>query len=146
VLTEPLFERLLVVRPAEPKLALVAADALLRTRAFPLLLLDLGGHARALPAAALTRLVREAQLARTAVVLLSQVPLLGARAGLRLEVRSAEPVEVPSTELVEVRLTRNRLGAPGGKALVSLEAPSESVPSPEAEGRRCSSQQIGGVS
>jgi cell division inhibitor SulA/protein ImuA len=118
VLAEPLFERLLVVRPTRVRDALTAVDALLRTRAFPLLMLDLALQAAALPAPALTRLVREAQTADTALVLLTDAaspPLASSRAALRLLVRRHR-------RGIQVSLVHSRLSAPGATALVAAEA------------------------
>jgi hypothetical protein len=100
VWSNPELERLLVIRGGAVRGALRAADALLKTGAFTLLVLDLPGRAaveqtngasRAIPSGTFLRLAREASKATTALLILSEPlpwrPEGIARARLRLDVR-----------------------------------------------------------
>lgn len=118
---------LTLISPGEPRhasRALLAADLLLRSRAFGLLVLDL--PSRRLPLAACFRLARQAGRAQTALLVLSGEvrPLTGSAAALTLRVRFAhadwQPWEVPVAPDLDVLVLRQR-GA-SGSARVRLGA------------------------
>jgi len=104
--------------------ALLAADLLLRSRAFGLLVLDAPGE-RA-PPAAWFRLARQARAAQTVLLLLAgETPCAGSAAALGLRVtprHAAGPAwSLPARPALELRVLRRR-GATGGGVLL-LDAP-----------------------
>jgi len=129
VAAEPLYEDLLVARAAASEDAIQALDVLLRTGIFPLVALDLTPLVRPLPNAVLTRLVREARVSGTALIVVSQgsatSPLAPAFAGLRLEVRREGP------SALRVLVAKSKQGGDGATALISFADDTEN-PRPEA--------------
>ena len=118
---------LTLVSPGEPRHAsrtLLAADLLLRSRAFGLLVLDLPSGRP--PLAACFRLARQAGRAQTALLALTggQRPLAGSAAALTLRVRLAhadwQPWEVPAAPDLDVSVLRQR--GMSGPARVRLGA------------------------
>jgi hypothetical protein len=109
--------------------ALLAADLLLRSRAFGLLVLDARGEWP--PLSAWFCLARQAQLAQSVLLLLAgETPMAGSAAALTLQLtqRHAETPgwALPSPPACEVAVLRQR-GAVGGRVLL-LEAASGAVP------------------
>jgi len=118
---------LTLVSPGEPRhtsRALLAADLLLRSRAFGLLVLDLSSGRP--PLAACFRLARQAGRAQTALLVLTdgRRPLAGSAAALTLRVRFAhadwQPWEVPAAPDLDVSVLRQR--GRSGPARVRLGA------------------------
>jgi RecA/RadA recombinase len=105
--------------------ALLAADLLLRSRAFGLIVLDLGED-RA-PLSAWFRLARQARAAQTALLLLAgESPRAGSAAALTLRVAQRHaPVPrwaLPPRPALELTVLRRRGGAGGGVLLLDLDA------------------------
>jgi recombination protein RecA len=102
--------------PRQPSRTLLAADLLLRSGAFGLLVLDL--PAGRLPLAACFRLARQTGRARTTLLVLTgeRRPLAGSAAALTLRVRFVhadwQPWEVPVAPDLDVSVRRQR-GASG---------------------------------
>jgi hypothetical protein len=122
--------RTLWVRPRHPDDALRAAELLLRAGGFGLVTLDLGVlPARSGAAPAVTRLARAAEASRTALLVLTPEPTVGAAAALGLAVRarriqwSGGPGRMVALDGIEavVHVTRNRLGR-SGAAIVAQRA------------------------
>jgi hypothetical protein len=114
----PALERLLVVRGGGATTALRAADALLKTGAFPLLVLDLPGRAQ-VTTAALVRLAHETRTAGTVLLLVSEwLPWrthgLASLGRLRLEVQRLDATRFAVT------LGKSKLGNTAARALVDL--------------------------
>ncbi len=113
-------ERLALVRPdtASAARALLAADLLLRSRAFGLLVLDLPAGRSTL--AAWFRLARQAQHGATGLLLLSPAPAAGSAAALtvRVALRRAPCAswDVPPDPALELAVLRRR----GGRAPAPL--------------------------
>jgi hypothetical protein len=139
-------ERLLWCHPKDQRDCLRAADALLASTAFPLVVLDLGARppgAAAPPAprwreriadAAWLRLARRAELGRVSLVVLAEGGEgAGAFAAATLLPESARPRFLGrgpgrTFEGLEVRvaLARNKLGLPAGRAELTLLTPRQS--------------------
>ena len=130
VRAEPALAHLLVVRGGGTLVALRAADALLKTGAFPLLVLDLPGRAtvapdgRSISTAMFVRLAREERASGTALVVVSEwlpwrVNGLASLVSLRLEVR--RPCRPSGCSALEVVVAKSKLGGEGGRAAVDLE-------------------------
>lgn len=110
--------------------ALLAADLLLRSRAFGLLVLDAPGERP--PLSAWFRLARQARLARTVLLLLAgESPLAGPAPALTLLAtqRHAETPRwaLPPRPTLELSVRRQR-GAPGGSVVVLDAATNGAAP------------------
>ena len=129
----PALERLLVVRGGGIRSALSAADALLKTGAFALVVLDLPGLAqdrsgprpRTPPAGAFLRLAHTARAAHTPMVLVSErLPWrtsgLAATAALRLEVAPEASSSWAGLDRLSVAIARSRRGGEGERHLLDL--------------------------
>jgi hypothetical protein len=114
----------------EKRRALLAADLLLRSRAFGLLVLDARGEWP--PLSAWFRLARQARLARSVLLLLAgETPMAGSAAALTLRLTQRH-VETPGWALppapgCEVAVLRRRAAA-GGVTLVLSAATSGAAP------------------
>lgn len=82
-------ERVLWARPPNGQRALQCTERLLQTEGFPLVVLDLVGHDRAIAPTAWIRLARLAAGNRSALVILSQQRLSGTQAAVSLGLRIA---------------------------------------------------------
>ena len=121
IASDPIYEDLLVVRAPDPRLGFQGLDTLLRTGVFTLLVFDLSGLGRPPASAAVTRLVREARLAETALLVLSERrhgPLLGSLASARLSV-----APLACARALEVTLEKSKLGPSGASVEVPLAHP-----------------------
>lgn len=126
-------ERLLWCRPATAKEAVKAADALLASGAFPVVVLDLRGDEggeREPPGAAWLRLSRAAEASRAHLLVLGGAAGTGAFAAISISCgrstarfsgvgpgRTFEGIEV------ELSLAHNRLGLAPGEARLAFRAP-----------------------
>jgi hypothetical protein len=106
------------------KQAFRAAEILVRSREWSLVILDLTGHPHQLPDTWLQRLAREARASRAAVLLLhdQRANPLASAIGLRLEVCRTGAAE---GRALRVRITKNKLAAPNGLATIHLGQESE---------------------
>ena len=82
-------ERVLWARPPGGRRALQCTERLLQTEGFPLVVLDLVGHDRAIEPAAWLRLARLAAGNRSTLLILSQQRLSGPQAAVSLDLRIA---------------------------------------------------------
>lgn len=130
-------ERLLWCRPATDRAAIRAADALLASAAFPLVILDLGREERGrgrreqpISSGAWQRLARGAEAARACLIVVGGEVAAGVSAATlsavqsRARFRGQGPGRIFEGLELTVSLERNRLGLPPGEIRLSFQAPS----------------------
>ncbi len=105
-----------------PIASLKAAEWILGTGGFGLVILDFGATVRFIPQSAALRLARAAERSNAAVIVMGDRQLCGTFAGLSMELRRRRSCfnrtvpAAPATfdgQLIEARVTRNKLGGSG---------------------------------
>lgn len=120
-------ERLLVARPGDWKKALRAADMLICSREWGIVVIDLSGHAQAVAPDACSRLARGARETGTIVLLLHDHPMrtLGSLVSLRLKMSRKL---TPQGRSLQIWVAKNKLSAPGQTVNIALTKDVGAVP------------------